>query len=371
MLVVGGPKRYYFCATIAPYMKKYNFSAGPAILPAPVLQQAAAAVHDFEGMGLSILEISHRSKEFSAVMDEAVALVKELLGLSDDYAVLFLSGGASSEFFLTAMNLLNEDETAGYLDTGAWSAKAIKEAKLFGNIDVLASSKDQNYNYIPKGYGIPSGLKYLHLTSNNTIFGTQFKEWPETDAPLVADMSSDIFSRRLPMEKFGLIYAGAQKNMGPAGVTLVVVRKDLLGKVNRQLPSMLDYRTHIAKDSSFNTPPVYPIYVSMLTMRWVKEQGGLEAMEKHNAAKAKLLYDEIERNPKFKCTIPDPVDRSLMNATFVTTDENDAEPFLKLATEAGISALKGHRSVGGFRASIYNAMPLESVQVLVDLMKSY
>ncbi|NJC28480.1 3-phosphoserine/phosphohydroxythreonine transaminase [Neolewinella antarctica] len=352
-------------------MKMHNFSAGPAILPATVLEQAADAVRDFDGLGLSILEISHRSPSFTKVLAETESLVRELLDLNDDYGVIFISGGASAEFFLTAMNLLNEDERAGYLDTGTWSTKAIKEAKLFGGVEVLASSKDKNFNYIPKGYPIPQGLKYVHVTSNNTIYGTQIKDWPETDAPLVADMSSDIFSRRLPMEKFGIIYAGAQKNMGPAGVTMVIIRKDLLGTVKRALPSMLDYRVHIEKGSTFNTPPVYPIYVCMLTLRWVKAQGGLEAMEKINEAKAKLLYDEIERNPKFKCTIPDPIDRSLMNVTFVTTEEADTAPFMEAAKAAGVDALKGHRSVGGFRASIYNAMPIESVQVLVDVMKGF
>lgn len=352
-------------------MKKHNFFAGPAILPAPVLKEAAAAVTDFAGMGLSILEISHRSKPFVAVLDEAEALVRELLGLSDEFAVLFLTGGASSEFYLTAMNLLNEDETVGYIDTGAWSAKAIKEAKHFGDVEVVASSKDQNYNYIPENIQVPAGLKYLHITSNNTIFGTQFKEWPETDAPLVADMSSEIFSRRLPLEKFGLIYAGAQKNMGPAGVTLVIVRKDLLGKVKRDIPTMLDYRTHIAKGSSFNTPPVYPIYVSMLTLRWIKENGGVEAMEKKNEAKAKLLYDEIDRNPKFRASVTPGTGRSLMNVCFLPTNPDDLEPFVKAATEAGCVGITGHRSVGGFRASIYNSMPIESVQVLVDVMKKF
>jgi phosphoserine aminotransferase len=352
-------------------MKKHNFFAGPAILPAPVLKQAAEAVTDFAGMGLSILEISHRSKQFVAVLDEAEALARELLGVSDEFAVLFLTGGASSEFYLTAMNLLNEDETAGYIDTGAWSAKAIKEAELFGKVNVVASSKDQNYNYIPANIAVPAGLKYVHITSNNTIFGTQFKEWPETDAPLVADMSSEIFSRQLPLDKFGIIYAGAQKNMGPAGVTLVIVRKDLLGKVQRQIPTMLDYRTHIAKNSSFNTPPVYPIYVSMLTMRWVKENGGVDAMEKKNAAKAKLLYDEIDRNPKFKASVTEGTGRSVMNVCFLPTNPDDLEPFVAAATAAGCVGIKGHRSVGGFRASIYNAMPIESVQVLVDVMKAF
>lgn len=352
-------------------MKKHNFFAGPAILPASVLTQAAAAVTDFAGMGLSILEVSHRCKPFIAVMDEAEALVRELLEVSDDYGVLFLTGGASTEFFLTAMNLLNEDETAGYLDTGSWSAKAIKEAKHFGQVNVLASSKADNYNYIPQGVAVPEGLKYVHITSNNTIFGTQFHYWPETDAPLVADMSSEIFSRRLPLEKFGLIYAGAQKNMGPAGVTLVIVRKDLLGKVNRHIPTMLDYRTHIEGASSFNTPPVYPIYVSMLTLRWVKEQGGVAAMEQKNAEKAQLLYDEIDRNPKFYASVADKASRSLMNVCFLPTNPDDLKPFVAAATAAGCIGIEGHRSVGGFRASIYNSMDIESVQVLVDVMKAF
>lgn len=352
-------------------MKIHNFSAGPAILPASVLAEAAAAVHDFNGMGLSILEISHRSKQFIAVQDEAVALVKELLGLSDDYAVLFLSGGASSQFYMTAMNLLNENDTAGYINTGTWSTKAIKEAKYFGQVKELASSKDKNFSYIPKGYDIPSGLKYVHLTSNNTIFGTQFKEFPQTDAPLIGDMSSDIFSRPLPVDRFGIIYAGAQKNMGPAGVTLVIVRKDLLGKVERALPSMMDYRIHIDKDSSFNTPPVFPIYVSMLTMRWVKAKGGLAAMVPHNEAKAKLIYDEIDSNPLFEGVVSDPTDRSLMNATFVLKDESLNVDFLAACEAAGCSGVKGHRSAGGFRASIYNSMPLSSAQALVDVMSDF
>jgi phosphoserine aminotransferase len=352
-------------------MKKHNFSAGPAILPASVLKESAAAVTDFADMGLSILEISHRSKQFVAVLEEAEALVRELLDVSDDYGVLFLTGGASTEFFLTAMNLLGEDETAGYIDTGAWSAMAIQEAKKFGNVKVLASSKEANYNYIPQGVEVPNGLKYLHLTSNNTIFGTQFHYWPETDAPYVADMSSEMFSRRLPLEKFGLIYAGAQKNMGPAGVTLVIVRKDLLGKVKRDIPTMLDYRTHIEKGSSYNTPPVYPIYVSMLTLRWVKEQGGLEAMEQRNAVKAQLLYDEIDRNPKFQATVEHVASRSLMNVCFLPTNPDDLKPFVAAAAAVGCVGIEGHRSVGGFRASIYNSMPLESVQVLVDVMKAF
>lgn len=352
-------------------MKKHNFSAGPAILPASVIKEAAANVANLNGSGLSILEISHRSPAFVSILNEAESLVRELLGVGEEYAVLFLTGGASSQFYLTAMNLLGKDETAAYIDTGAWSAKAVKEAKLFGNVEVLASSKDQNYNYIPKGIDAKGDYKFVHLTSNNTIFGTQFAEFPESDAPLVADMSSDIFSRRLPLDRFGLIYAGAQKNIGPAGVTLVIVKKDLLGKVEREIPTMLDYRTHIAKSSSFNTPPVFPIYVSMLTFRWIKAQGGLEAMEKHNAEKAKILYDEIERNPKFACTVTDPASRSLMNVTFAPTDEADTQPFLEACEAAGCVGVKGHRSVGGFRASIYNSMPKSSVEALVKVMQEF
>lgn len=354
-------------------MKVHNFSAGPAILPASVMAEAAEAVRDFNGSGLSILEISHRSKGFVAVLDEAVALVRELLGVGDDYAVLFLPGGASSQFFMSAMNLLNEGETAGYINTGAWSTKAIKEAKFFGEVKELASSKDANFSYIPKEYAISEDLKYVHITSNNTIFGTQFQEFPETSLPLVADMSSDIFSRPLPIDRFGIIYAGAQKNMGPAGVTLAIVRKDLLGKVNRAIPSMLKYETHIDKNSSFNTPPVFPIYVSMLTLRWVKAQGGVEAMVPRNEAKAKLIYDEIDRNPMFKGVVTDAADRSRMNVTFVLQDQYAelAEAFLAAAAAANCDGIKGHRSVGGFRASIYNSMELESVQALVDVMQAF
>lgn len=354
-------------------MKVHNFSAGPAILPATVMTEAAEAVRDFNGSGLSILEISHRSKGFVAVLDEAVALVHELLGVSDDYAVLFLTGGASSQFYMSAMNLLNQEGSAGYINTGAWSTKAIKEARRFGQITELASSKDQNFNYIPKGFDIPKELEYVHLTSNNTIFGTQFQEFPDTNVPLIADMSSDIFSRPLPVDRFSLIYAGAQKNMGPAGVTLAIVRKDILGKVQREIPTMLNYQTHIDKNSSFNTPPVFPIYVSMLTLRWVKEQGGVAAMVPHNEAKAKIIYDEIDSNPLFKGVVSDQTDRSKMNATFVLQDEyaHLESEFLAAAAAANCDGIKGHRSVGGFRASIYNSMPKESVQALADVMKEF
>ncbi len=353
-------------------MKKHNFFAGPAILPAPVLEQAAEAVKEFAGMGLSILEISHRSKQFAAVLEEAQATTKELLGLGDDFEVLFLTGGASSQFFMSAMNLLDQGETACYVDTGTWSTKAIKEAKHFGNIEVLASSKDSNFNYIPKGYEIPANAKYLHLTSNNTIYGTQYHSLPDTNVPIVCDMSSDIFSRPINADRYGMIYAGAQKNLGPAGTTLVMVRKDMLGKVNREIPTMLDYNTHIKKASAFNTPPVYPIYVCLLTMRWLKEQGGIAAMQKHNEEKGAMLYNEIDRNPMFKGTAAKE-DRSLMNVTFVMNDghEDKADAFMQTCQENGIMGIKGHRSVGGFRASTYNAMSKESIGILVDLMKNF
>ena len=352
-------------------MKKHNFNAGPAILPAEVFAEAAEAVKDYKGTGLSLLEVSHRGKEFEPIIEEAEQLVRDLLGLSPDYAVLFLSGGASTQFFMAPMNLLNDGETAGYLDTGAWSDKAIKEAKAFGAVQVLASSKSDQYAYIPKVTDIPAGLKYLHLTSNNTIFGTQYHWWPETDAPIVADMSSDIFSRPLDMDRFGMIYAGAQKNMGPAGVTLVVVRKDLCGKATRHLPSMLDYSVHMQNSSMYNTPPVYAIYIAMLTLRWVKSQGGLSAMAVRNQKKADLFYSELDRNPLFIGNVRSPEDRSFMNATFLPVQATHEKPFSDLCKQEGIEGIKGHRSVGGFRASMYNAMEIESVQVLVDAMRFF
>lgn len=352
-------------------MKKHNFNAGPAILPTEVFLEASEAVKDFNGSGLSLLEMSHRSKDFEAVIAEAEELVRDLYGLSSEFAVLFLSGGASTQFFMAPMNLLNSDETAGYLDTGTWASKAVKEAKAFGNVQVLASSKAENYAYIPKSFEIPVGIKYLHLTSNNTIFGTQLHHWPETNAPLVVDMSSDIFSRPLDLDRFGMIYAGAQKNMGPAGVTLVIVRKDLVGKAQRHLPAMLDYAVHIENGSMYNTPPVFPIYVSMLTLRWVKKQGGLNAMEAHNMAKGQLFYNELDSNPLFVGNVTHAEDRSLMNATFLPVHAEHEKPFLELCKEAGIEGLKGHRSVGGFRASMYNAMSIDSVQVLVDTMRFF
>lgn len=347
-------------------MKKHNFSAGPCILPQEVFQEASQAVLDFNNSGLSILEISHRSKDFVDVMEEARSLALELLGLEGKgYKVLFLQGGASTQFLMTAYNLLQGK--AGYINTGSWSDKAIKEAKIFGEVIEVASSKDANYNYIPKGYDIPKGLDYLHCTSNNTIFGTQMKEFPTTDAPLICDMSSDIFSRQLDFSQFSLIYAGAQKNMGPAGTTLVVIKEDILGKVERQIPSMLDYNVHISKGSMFNTPPVFAVYTSMLTLRWLKKLGGIAAIEEENEKKAKLIYSEIELNPLFK-GFAKKEDRSTMNATFSLVEGNLKETFDAMWKEAGINGVNGHRSVGGYRASMYNAMSMESVAALVDVM---
>ncbi len=350
-------------------MKKHNFSAGPCILSQEVLEKASKAVVNFNNLDLSLIEISHRSADFVAVMDNATDLVLELLNLKGKgYSALFLQGGASLEFLMVPYNLMKEGGKAAYTDTGAWSSKALKEAKLLGEVDVVASSKDKNYNYIPKGYTIPTDADYFHCTSNNTIYGTQMKKFPKTDGLLVCDMSSDIFSRQLDFSQFDLIYAGAQKNMGPAGATLVVVKDEILGKTGRTIPSMLDYQIHSSKDSMFNTPPVFAVYVSMLTLEWLKEQGGISAIEKLNIAKAALLYNEIDRNPLFEGSAAEE-DRSDMNVTFLLTDETKKDTFDKMWKEAGISGINGHRSVGGYRASIYNAMPIESVQVLVDLMK--
>lgn len=352
-------------------MKMHNFSAGPAILPKSVMKEAAKNVIDLNGSGLSILEISHRGKLFEPILQEAVDLTKELLGIGDEYEVLFLQGGASSQFFMIPMNFLGEGETAAYVDTGTWANKAIKEAKAFGNVNVLASSSDKNYSYIPKNIKYPKEAKYLHITSNNTIFGTEYFKWPKTDLPIVCDMSSDIFSRPLPMEKFDLIYAGAQKNLGPAGVTLVIVKKEFLEKAqvkNRHLPSMLNYNTHVKDGSMYNTPPAFPIYVSMLTMRWIKAQGGLTAMERRAKRRASLLYKEIDENPVFQGTAVKE-DRSRMNVCFVPTVPEAEAILTQLAKENGVDGIKGHRSVGGFRASMYNAMELKSTQLLVDLMK--
>ncbi len=347
-------------------MKKHNFSAGPCILPQQVLQKASEAVVNFNGSGLSLIEISHRSKDFVEVMDTAQSLTLELLGLTNKgYKALFLQGGASMQFLMTAYNLL--ENKAGYLNTGTWSNKAIKEAKLFGEVIEVRSSKDKNFNYIPKKYMVPADLDYFHLTSNNTIFGTQVKEFPKTKTPMVCDMSSDIFSRKLDFSQFDLIYAGAQKNIGPAGATLVIIREDILGKVSREIPSMLDYKVHISKESMFNTPPVFAVYTSMLTLQWLKNLGGIDAIEEINNKKAQLLYSEIDLNPLFK-GYANKADRSTMNATFNLTDEKLKDSFDTMCKEAGINGLNGHRSVGGYRASMYNALSLDSVGILVDVM---
>ncbi|MEQ1747065.1 MAG: 3-phosphoserine/phosphohydroxythreonine transaminase [Saprospiraceae bacterium] len=355
-------------------MKKHNFSAGPAVLPAPVIKEAAKGAANYLGSGLSLLEMSHRGPEFTAIMEEANALMHELLSIpaNSGYHVLWLTGGASTQFFMVPMNLLDDGETAAYADTGTWANKAIKEAKAFGNTTVLASSKEQNYTFIPKGYKIPKDAKYLHLTSNNTIFGTQYQRFPKSPVPVVCDMSSDFLSRPVDVANFGLIYAGAQKNLGPAGVTVVIVREDMLGKVSRYLPTMLDYRTFISENSLYNTPPVFPIYVSMLTMRWIKKTGGLKAMHRRNKAKAALLYNEIDANPLFAGTCARE-DRSLMNICFVMAKGHEGleKEFLKETEANGMVGLKGHRSVGGFRASTYNALPKASVQALVDLMRDF
>lgn len=349
-------------------MKKFNLSAGPCILPPQVFEEASNAVLNFNNSGLSILEISHRSAPFVAVMDEAVERAKRLMHLDDDFEVLFLQGGASLQFTMVAQNLLKNK--AGYLDTGTWANKAIKEAKMFGEVNVLASSADDQYNHIPKGYDIPGDLDYLHLTSNNTIYGTQIQDFPSTDVPLVCDMSSDIFSRNLNFNAFDLIYAGAQKNLGPAGATLVAVRKSILGKSGRAIPSMLNYATHADKGSMFNTPPVFSVYVSMLTLRWLEEQGGLDAVEQVNREKASLLYAELDRNSQFTTTVAKE-DRSIMNATFHLVDSNKEADFNDFWNTAGFVGLKGHRSVGGYRASIYNAFTLDQTRALVEALQEF
>lgn len=352
-------------------MKKHNYSAGPCILPQEVFEKSAQAVLNFNQSGLSILEISHRSKDFVAVMEEARALILELLGLEGKgYQVLFLQGGASLEFLMVPYNLMKTDGKAAYLDTGTWANNAIKEAKLFGETIVVASSAAQNYNHIPTDYNIPTDADYFHCTSNNTIFGTQMKSFPKTTVPVVCDMSSDIFSRTLDFSQFDLIYAGAQKNMGAAGTTLVVVKEEILGKTGRAIPSILDYQKHIKAESMYNTPSVFAVYTCLLTLQWLKNQGGIAAIEKVNEAKANLLYSEIDRNTLFKGTAA-VADRSFMNATFLLENPELQESFDKMWKAAGISGITGHRSVGGYRASMYNALPLESVQVLVNVMKEF
>ncbi len=349
-------------------MKIHNFCAGPSILPTKVMDQASKAVKELDKSGLSLIEISHRSKVFVEIMEEACKLALELTKLKDKgYKALFLQGGASQQFIMSAYNLLKNK--AGFINTGTWSTKAMKEAKLLGEVIEIASSKEANFNYIPKGYNIPSDLDYLHLTTNNTIFGTQLKDIPSTQVPLVADMSSDIFSRNFDYSKFDLFYAGAQKNMGPAGTTLVILKENIFGKVSRVIPSILDYSIHAKSGSMFNTPPVFAVYTSLLTLRWIKSQGGIDSIGVKNATKSKYLYDEIDRNSKFIGFAAEK-DRSEMNATFNLVDPALTESFDLLCESAGISGLKGHRSVGGYRASMYNALPIESVKVLISCMQN-
>ncbi|HKJ78209.1 MAG TPA: 3-phosphoserine/phosphohydroxythreonine transaminase [Prolixibacteraceae bacterium] len=352
-------------------MKKHNFYAGPSILPEFTKEKTAEAAMNFAGTGLSVMEVSHRSKEFVAVMDQAQALVKELLKVPEGYSVLFLQGGASTQFLMVPYNLMNKK--AAYLNTGSWASKAIKEAKLFGEVVEVASSKDSNYNYIPKGYQIPEDAGYFHITTNNTIYGTEILKEPEVSIPLVADMSSDIFSRPIDVSKYAVIYAGAQKNLGPSGATLVIVKDELLGKVDRQIPTMLDYKTHIDKESMFNTPATLPVFACLQTLIWLKENGGIEAMEKKNIEKADALYNELDRNKLFVPTVENPEDRSRMNVTFVMAPDytEHEKEFLDYATELGMVGIKGHRSVGGFRASIYNAMPMESIEAFINAMKEF
>ena len=351
-------------------MKKYNFGAGPSILPQEVMKATAEACVEFQGMGLSLMEISHRTKEFQAVMDEAQALFKELLDIPEGYSVLFVGGGASLEFCMVPYNLL--EKKAAYLNTGVWAKKAMKEAKLFGEVVEVASSADANYTFIPKDYQVPADADYFHITTNNTIYGTELRKDLDSPVTLVADMSSDIFSRPIDVSKYGMIYGGAQKNLSMAGVTFVIVKDEILGKVSRPIPTMIDYRTHVDKGSMFNTPPVVPIFCALQTLKWIKAQGGVKEMERRAIERADLLYAEIDRNKMFRGTAAKE-DRSLMNICFVMADEyKDLEAdFLKFATERGMSGIKGHRSVGGFRASCYNAMPLEGVQALVDCMKEF
>ena len=348
----------------------HNFNSGPSILPKEVFEQASQSILNFNDSGLSILEIGHRTPLFQAVLDEAVATARELMQLDSEHEILFLHGGASTQFFQVPMNLLNENETAAYLDCGIWGTKAIKEARLFGNVDVVASSKDKNYTYIPKGFAIPAGAKYFHCTSNNTVEGTQMHSLPDTDIPLVADMSSDILSRVIDFNRYDLIYAGAQKNIGATGVNMVVIKKDILGKVSRKLPSMMDYRQHIEAGSVLNTPPVFAIYVCMLTLRWLKQQGGVPALERINDQKAALLYDTLDSLPIFRPTVAKE-DRSKMNVVWVMENPELEKEFLSVCKENGMIGIKGYRTVGGFRASLYNALPIESVRTLTDLMKDF
>lgn len=352
-------------------MKKHNFNAGPSILPQVAIEKTAEAVINFAGTGLSLLEVSHRSKEVDAMNLEAIGLFKELLSIPDGYQVLFLGGGASTQFFTLPYNLL--EKKAAYLITGSWAKKAAKEAKLFGEVDVVGSSEDKNFTYIPRGYSIPTDVDYFHITTNNTIYGTEIKEDLDSPVPLFADMSSDIFSRPMDVSKYGLIYGGAQKNLAPAGLTFVIVKEDLLGKVSRPIPTMVDYRTHIKSTSMYNTPPVFAIFAALQTLKWLKDLGGLEVIEKINQEKGKMLYDEINRNKLFVATVPDERDQSLMNVCFVLNDEYKEleKDFQAFSGEKGMVGIKGHRDVGGFRASLYNAMPVESVKALVNCMQEF
>ena len=351
-------------------MKKHNFNAGPSVLADEVIEKAAQAVLDFNGSGLSILSISHRTKDFDAVMAEADALFRELLHIPDNYKIIYLGGGASTYFYQIPANFLGKK--AGYVNTGVWSKKAIKEAKRYGEVEVLATSEDRNFTYIPKGFAIPEDLDYLHITSNNTIYGTEYHEDLSSPVPLIADMSSDILSRPVDVTKYAMIYGGAQKNLAPAGVAFAIIREDMLDRIVRDLPTMVSYRTHVENNSMFNTPPVFPIYVLMETLRWLKSIGGVEEIYRRNLAKAKLLYDEIDRNPLFRGTV-EKEDRSLMNICFVMTEGNEelAPEFMEFAKSREIVGIKGHRLVGGFRASCYNALSVESVQVLVDCMREF
>lgn len=352
-------------------MKKHNFYAGPSILPQYTIDKTIEGIKDFAGSGLSVLEISHRSKEFVACMDDTKALFKELLDIPDGYQVLMLGGGASLQFAMLPMNLLNTK--AAYLNTGQWASKAIKEAKLFGEVIEVASSKDKIFNYIPKDYVVPADADYFHITTNNTIYGTEIKKDIDAVVPLIADMSSDIFSRPIDVSKYSVIYGGAQKNLAPAGVAFVIVKEDILGKVSRQIPSMLDYQVHIKGESMYNTPPVFAVFAAQQTLKWLKDLGGVKAIEKMNIEKAKILYDEIDRNKLFIPTIADPEDRSLMNICFVMAPEyKELEAlFSDFAKSSGMLGIAGHRSVGGFRASTYNALPKESVEALVSVMREF
>src|SRR5664279_2856838 len=348
----------------------HNFNGGPSILPKVVLEQASQAILNYDNTGLSILEMGHRTDDFEAIMEEARSLVKELMNLNNDHEVLFLHGGASTQFMQVPMNLLNEKETAAYADTGVWSSKAIKEARLFGNVEIVCSSKEAGYNFIPKDFAVPNDAKYFHITTNNTIYGTQWQSIPDVSVPLVADMCSDIFSRQRDFNSFGLIYAGAQKNMGPAGVNLVVVDKNILGKVKRPLPTMMDYRNHIKEGSILNTPPVFAVYVSLLTLQWLKHLGGIDAIEKINNEKADLLYNAIDNSELCESTAARE-DRSKMNVCFVMYNPSLESQFLEFAEQHQIYGVKGHRSVGGFRASLYNALPLTGVVHLIDVMREF